>query len=119
MELTWKSKLDEAILFRQKSSQVFEMSVVAREEFLATGGNGGDNRAITGVITCANPFGKRIFLTFNLCPDNFLPYISDTRWEHFVSHWMCGRLVDREREGPSVLVLPQSDNQGLGNDVHF
>ncbi|KAF9644084.1 hypothetical protein BDM02DRAFT_3190917 [Thelephora ganbajun] len=62
---TWKSKLEEAVLLRQKSSQVFEMSVVAREEFLTTGGRNPntyppESRPTTRTITCATPFGKRI-----------------------------------------------------------
>lgn len=76
VQLTWKSKLDEAVLFRQKSSQVFEASIVAREEFLTMGPSlhtyPPENRPITGTITCANPFGKRIALTSISYPDNFV-----------------------------------------------
>lgn len=70
VQLTWRSKLDEAIIFRQKSSQVFEASVVAREEFLTMGVSGSlhtyppENRPIAGMITCANPFGKHTVLIF-------------------------------------------------------
>lgn len=65
VQLTWKSKLDEAILFRQKSSQVFEVSVVAREEFITMSRNlhtyPPENRPIAGSITCAIPFSKFVF----------------------------------------------------------
>ena len=70
VQLTWTSKLDEAILFRQKSTQVFEATVVAREEFLTMGTSGGlgtsplEDRPIAGMITCANPFGRCIIPTF-------------------------------------------------------
>ena len=73
VQLTWKSKLDEAIQLRWKSSQVFEMSVLAREEFLTMGANGGQhtyppqgNRINTEMITCASPFSTHIVLSFTL-----------------------------------------------------
>ena len=110
VQLTWTSKLNEAILFRQKSTQVFEASVVAREEFLTMGSGGSlhtyppANRPITGMITCANPFGPPICFTFVSRHDLFF-YHSDTRWAYFVGHWVCRRLVDRDREGPSMSVF--------------
>jgi hypothetical protein len=58
VQSTWKSKLEEAVLLRQKSSQVFEMSILAREEFLTTGGGS----SVRAPITSAAPFGRRIIL---------------------------------------------------------
>ena len=63
VQLTWKTKLEEAILLRQKSSQVFEMSIVVREESLTIGGDSNayppENRPTTRTINCAAPFGKQ------------------------------------------------------------
>jgi len=73
VQSTWKSKLEEAILLRQKSSRVFEMSILAREEFLTMGsGNSNaspppENRSSARTITCATPFGKRIILITFRC----------------------------------------------------
>jgi hypothetical protein len=62
VQSTWKLRLEESILLRQKSSQVFEMGVVATEEFLAAGGTSNEHppeaRPTTRTITCAAPFGK-------------------------------------------------------------
>lgn len=123
VQLTWASKLNEATLFRQKSTQVFEASVVAREEFLTMGASGSShtyppaNRTTTGTITCANPFGTPIHLTESFRALTFCSrYNSDTRWAYFVGHRVCRRLVDRDREGPSMLVLLKSYSQGRGND---
>lgn len=62
VQSTWKSKLEEATLLRQKSSRVFEMNVVAREEFLKMGGGNSNtyppgSRSTAGTINCATPFG--------------------------------------------------------------
>lgn len=66
VQLTWKTKLEEAILLRQESSRVFEMSIVAREEFLTMGGSSNvyppENRSTARTITCATPFGRRTAL---------------------------------------------------------
>ena len=62
VQLTWKTKLEEATLLRQKSSQVFEMSIVVREESLTIGGSSNvyppESRPSTRTITCAAPFGR-------------------------------------------------------------
>lgn len=69
VQLTWKTKFDEAISFKQKSSQVFEASVVAKGESLTVGSSGGshtyppENQPIIGMITCATPFGRCVILT--------------------------------------------------------
>ena len=61
VQLTWKTKLEEAILLRQKSSRVFEMSVIVTEEFLTMGGSSNvyppENRSTARTITSAAPFG--------------------------------------------------------------
>jgi len=67
VQSTWRSKLEEAILLRQKSSEVFEMNVVVREEFLTIGGVNLDtyppeDRPTTRTITCAAPFGRCVIL---------------------------------------------------------
>lgn len=69
VQSTWKSKLEEAVLLRQKSSRVFEMSILAREEFLTVGGKPSPNtdspledRFSARTITCAAPFGMRVIL---------------------------------------------------------
>ena len=72
VQSTWKSKLEEAILLRQRSSQVFEMTIVAREEFLTMGGGDSnayppENWATAVTITCATPFGRRAILTTFPC----------------------------------------------------
>ena len=63
VQLTWKTKLEEAILLRQKSSRVFEIDVMATEEFLTMGGSSNvyppENRTTSRTITCATPFGMR------------------------------------------------------------
>lgn len=66
VQLTWKSKLEEATLLWRKSSQVFETSIVAREEFLVmvTGNSNAyshETRPSTR-MTCATPFGKAYHL---------------------------------------------------------
>lgn len=73
VQSTWKSKLEEAILLRQKSSRVFEMSILAREEFL-TMDSGNSNaspppeiRSSVRTITCATPFGGPIILITIWC----------------------------------------------------
>jgi hypothetical protein len=62
IQSTWKSRLEESILLRQKSSQVFEMGVVVAEEFPTAGGTSNEYapeaRPTTRTITCAAPFGK-------------------------------------------------------------
>jgi len=68
VQSTWKSKLEEAILHRQKSGRVFEMSILAREEFLTVGGKSSntdsplEDRFSARTITCAAPFGMRVIL---------------------------------------------------------
>jgi len=62
VQSTWKSKLGEAIHLKRKSSQVFEMNIIAREEFL-TMVSGNSNKyqhetRPTTRMTCATPFGK-------------------------------------------------------------
>ena len=71
VQSTWKTKLEEAILLRQKSSQVFEMSIVVREESLAIGGSSNvyppENRPTTRTMTCATPFGRYTILVTVPC----------------------------------------------------
>lgn len=71
VQSTWKTKLEEAILLRQKSSQVFEISIVMREESLTIGGSSNayppENRPTTRTITCAAPFGRRKVLVADTC----------------------------------------------------
>ena len=69
VQLTWKTKLEEAILLRQKSTQVFEMSIVVREESLTIGASSNvyppENRPTTRTMTCAAPFGRyTVLVTF-------------------------------------------------------
>lgn len=71
VQLTWKSQLEDAIAIRQESSQMFEMSIVVREEFLTMGGSLNvyppEDRTTTRTITCAAPFGMRAALNSVSC----------------------------------------------------
>jgi len=73
VQSTWKSKLEEAILLRQKSTRVFEMSILAREEFLTMGGGSSntysplEDRFSARTITCAAPFGRHTILVTVQC----------------------------------------------------
>ena len=65
VQSTWKSKLEEAILLRRQSSRVFEVNVLAREEFLTIGGENSDaypheDRSTARTINSATPFGRCI-----------------------------------------------------------
>ena len=66
VQLTWKAKLEEAIILRQKSSQVFERSIVVRENSLTVGGTSNayppEDRPTTRTINCAAPFGRNTVL---------------------------------------------------------
>lgn len=59
----WKSKLDEAIYFRKRSSKVFEVGVLVREEYLTAGTSGiphthsPEDLRSPGRLTSASPFG--------------------------------------------------------------
>jgi len=72
VQSTWKSKLDEAIALRRESSRVFEVNIVAREEFLTIGAVNPDMyppeaRPTTRTVTCATPFGGYAWMTSILC----------------------------------------------------
>jgi len=103
---TWTTKLEEAILLRQKSSQVFEMSIVVREESLTIGGSSNvyppENRPTTRTMTCAAPFGRHTVSVAFPVLDYFAYHASNTRWAYPAGHRVCGGFVDREWEGPSM-----------------
>lgn len=77
VQSTWKSKLEEAVLLRQKSSRMFEVNIVAREEFLKMGGGNSityppENRSGAGTINCATPFGRTLFWQLVLAFDHIV-----------------------------------------------
>lgn len=66
----WKSKLEEAILLKRKTSQVFKMKILNRESFLMKSGVPNrylpQSRQLTRTINCITPFSASRNITVSL-----------------------------------------------------